>query len=130
MGPGLRATVYQQTSSTVTWTGTWRSASWSGASGGSVRYATGRGASATFHVTGSRAAWVAAQGPTRGSAQVYVDGVLAQTVSLYAKTGQSRAIVFARNWASVGAHAIRIVVLATPGHPRVDVDAFIRLTSA
>jgi GH25 family lysozyme M1 (1,4-beta-N-acetylmuramidase) len=127
-GP-VSASVYQQSSSAVTWTGTWHTTGWSGASGGSVRYATTKGASATFHFTGSSVGWVAATGPTRGGAWVYVDGVFAASISLRASTGHSRAIVFARNWTTVGSHTLRIVVAGTAGHPRVDVDAFIRLTT-
>jgi hypothetical protein len=126
-GALVRASVYQQSSSAVAWTGAWHTTGWSGASGGSVRYATAKGASATFSFTGSSVAWVAAKGSTRGSVWVYVDGAYAGSVSLYARTGQSRAIVFARNWSTVGSHALRIVVAGTAGHPRVDVDAFVRL---
>jgi GH25 family lysozyme M1 (1,4-beta-N-acetylmuramidase) len=128
-GDLVRASVYQQYSGAVTWTGTWHTTGWSAASGGTVRTATSRGASATFHFTGSSVAWVAAKGTTRGAAWVYVDGLFARSVNLQATTGQSRAIVFARNWSTVGTHTLKIVVAGTAGHPRVDVDAFIRLTT-
>ena len=128
-GSLVKASVYQQSSTAVTWTGSWHTTGWSAASGGSVRYATARGASATFRFTGSSVGWVAARGSNRGSAWIYVDGVYAGSVSLHASTGQSRAIVFARNWAGVGTHTLRIVVAGTAGHARVDVDAFIRLTA-
>ncbi|HEY3164256.1 MAG TPA: GH25 family lysozyme [Candidatus Limnocylindrales bacterium] len=126
-GPKVRASVFQQTSSAVTWSGTWHTSSWSGASGGSVRYTTSKGASATFTFTGSSVAWVAAKGPTRGSVSLYVDGVYVKSVSLYASSGESRAIVFARSWGTVGTHTLKIVVAGSAGHPRVDVDAFLRL---
>ena len=101
----------------------------SGASGGSVRYATTKGASASFRFTGSSVAWVSALGTTRGGAWVYVDGAFAGSVSLRATSGHSRAIVFARNWTSVGTHTLKIVVAGTAGHPRVDIDAFVRLVT-
>ena len=125
----VRASVYQQSSTAVTWTGTWHTTGWSGASGGSVRYATSKYASATFAFTGSSVAWIAAKGSTRGSAWVYVDGAFAGSVSLKSTAGQSRAMVFARNWTTVGPHTLKIVVAATAGHPRIDVDAFVRLAS-
>ncbi len=128
-GGPVRASVHQQSSSAVTWTGTWHTASWSGASGGSVRYATTKGASATFHFTGSSVAWISARGTTRGSVWVYVDGAFAGSVSLHATSGHSRAIVFARNWTSVGSHTLKIVVAGTAGHARVDIDAFVRLST-
>jgi GH25 family lysozyme M1 (1,4-beta-N-acetylmuramidase) len=126
-GPLATAYVHQQTSAAVTWTGTWHTTSYSAASGGSLRYATARGASATFRFVGSSVAWVAAKGPTRGAVWVYVDGAFVTSVSLYASTSQSRPIVFARTWSSVGTHTLKIVVAGTAGHPRVDVDAFARL---
>jgi hypothetical protein len=122
-----KASVSQQTSSAVTWTGTWHTASWSAASGGSVRYATARGASATFRFTGSSVAWVSAKGTNRGKVWVYVDGAFATSVDTYASRGQSRAIVFARNWSTVGTHTLKVVVAGTAGRPRVDIDAFVRL---
>jgi GH25 family lysozyme M1 (1,4-beta-N-acetylmuramidase) len=128
-GEPARAIVHQQSSSAVAWTGTWRTATWSSASGGSVRYATAKYASATFRFTGSSVAWVAAKGTTRGGAWVYVDGAFAGSVSLWSATGQSRAIVFARSWGTVGTHTLKIVAAGTAGHPRIDVDAFVRLTT-
>jgi hypothetical protein len=128
MGPTVKATIYQQTSAAVTWTGTWHTAASSSASGGSVRYATSKGASATFAFTGSSVAWVATKGTTRGSAAVYVDGLYVKSISLHASSGTSRSIVFARNWGTVGTHTLRIVVGGSAGHPRVDIDAFVRLT--
>ena len=52
-----------------------------------------------------------AQGPNRGSANVYLDGVFFKTVSLYASTYSAKPIVYA----------------ASAGHPRIDLDAFVRV---
>ena len=128
-GTLAKVAVFQQTSSTVSWSGTWRTASWSGASGGTARYATTHNARATFTFTGSGVAWVAAKGPTRGSASVYVDGRWVRSVNLYAASGLSRAIVFSQNWTTIGTHTVTIVVAGTAGHPRVDVDAFVQLST-
>ena len=127
-GPLVKSSITQQTSSAVTWSGSWHSLASSSASGGSLRYATSRGAAAMFRFSGSSVAWVAARGTTRGQARVYVDGVYVRTISLWASSGLSRSIVFARNWPTYGAHTIKIVVVGTAGHPRVDVDAFARLS--
>ena len=126
-GPSVRASITQQSSTAVTWSGSWHTVSTSKASGGSLRYATAAGASATFRFTGSSVAWVAARGTSRGSAWIYVDGAYAATISLRASTSAYRSIVFARNWSAVGVHTIKIVVAGNAGHPRVDVDAFARL---
>lgn len=126
-GPTFKPVRTQQTNSAVTWGGSWTTASDPSYSGGSVKYSKSTGAWASFTFTGSAIAWVAERGPTRGSAKVYVDGVLKTTVSLYNATYQSKRIVYAANWSSNGSHTIRIVVEGTAGHPRVDVDAFVRL---
>lgn len=126
-GPIVRSMLTQQSASSVRYSGSWRTASSTSASGGSTRYASAAGASATYTFTGSSIGWVAARGPSRGSARVYVDGVYAATVNLYAASGRARVVVFARNWRTVGSHTLRIVVVGTAGRPRVDVDAFVRL---
>jgi beta-N-acetylhexosaminidase len=117
----------RESSSVVQFSGAWLSVSASGYSGGSTRYASAKGASATYTFTGTSVGWVAATGPTRGSAQVYIDGVYQATVSLYASTTSLRRIVFAWSASKQATHTIRVVVLGTAGHPRVDVDAFARL---
>jgi hypothetical protein len=117
----------QQSSSAVAYSGSWTSVSNTYASGGSLKYTTASGASATYSFTGSSVSWVSYRGPTQGSAKVYIDGVYKATVSLYATSYYSKQIVFAYNWAANGTHTIKIVCLGTSGHPRVDVDAFVRL---
>ena len=117
----------EQTSGSIAWSGSWATGTLADNSGGSTRYASAAGAAATFTFTGRSVGWVAAVGPTRGSARVYVDGVLRSTVSLYASTTAYRRVVFTTSWPSQGIHTVRIVVLGTAGHPRVDVDAFVRL---
>ena len=126
-GAPFRALLAQQSSTAVLYGGTWRTVSTSLASGGSLRYATAAGASASYSFSGSSVAWVAYRGPTRGSAKVYLDGVYQKTISLYASTATAKPIVYAARWASVGTHTLKVVVIGTPGHPRVDVDAFLRL---
>jgi hypothetical protein len=126
-GPTVSALLSQQTGSAIAWHGTWVTQSISSASGGSLRYGRFAGASATYTFTGSSIAWVAAHGPDRGSAKVYVDGVYIKTISLYSSVRSYRAIAFARNFGSTGTHTLKIVVVGTHGHPRVDIDAFMRL---
>jgi hypothetical protein len=126
-GPTFRVLVTDQTSSAVTWSGNWPTATSTSFLGGSARYATGAGAWSSYTFTGWSVGWVAYKGPTRGSAQVYIDGVLRSTVSLYASTTTARPVVFVYNAATSGTHTIKIVVLGTAGHARIDVDAYPRL---
>jgi subtilisin family serine protease len=116
---------YSESSTRVTYGGTWRLSTVSSHSGGKARYTSTAGRWASFRITGRSFAWVAPKGPTRGSAKVYVDGVYRTTVSLYASSTVYRRIVFATSWGSVGDHVVKIVVSGTSGHPRVDVDAAI-----
>jgi glucose/arabinose dehydrogenase len=129
-GRGVRASLTQQTSSSITWHGSWTTGSSSSYLGGSARYSSSKGAYASFALSTSVSsiAWVAYRGPARGSATVYVDGVSKGTVSLYATTNQAHPEVFAFNWGSNAHHSIKIVVAGTAGHPRVEVDAFASLT--
>ena len=88
---------------------------------------TAAGASVTATVTVpagnvSHVGLVMAKGPTRGSAKVYVDGILKATVNTYATSAQSRVIVFERS-IPAGTHRVKVVNVATPGHPRIDLDA-------
>jgi hypothetical protein len=130
LGPSFTARATDQTSAAVHYAGRWTTAATSSAYGGSSRYATAPGASVSYTFSGSSIAWVSSRGPTRGSGAVYVDGVLRATVTLHSATFSARATVFATSWATGGTHTIRIVVSGTSGHPRVDVDAFVRLTRA
>jgi subtilisin family serine protease len=123
-GPVVRAKLYQQTSSAVTYGGTWTTSSSSSASGGSTRYATKAGGWVQFSFTGRAVGVVAPRSPTRGSVKVYVDGVYIKTVSAYRSSGQSRILLYAKNWGSPGSHKIKLVLVGTSGHPRFDVDAF------
>jgi len=118
---------YQETSSTVSYVGTWRTLYTSSASGGRERYATRRGASVTFRFTGRAFAIVSPKGTSRGSAKLYVDGHYVSTVNLHRSTWIPRIVVAARSWSSTGSHTVKLVVSGTVGHPRVDVDAFLVL---
>ena len=126
-GPAFAPRRAQQTAASVTYGGTWTTVSASYVSGGSLGYATQAGAWASYTFTGYSVAWVAFRGPNRGSANVYLDGVFAKTISLYASTYSAKPIAYAASWGSNGTHTIKIVVVGTAGHPRIDLDAFVRL---
>jgi hypothetical protein len=126
-GASFEPLLSQQTSGAVTYGGTWHAASNTYASGGSLEYTTASGASATFTFTGYGVSWVAYRGPNRGSAAIYLDGIYRATVKLYSASYHARQIVYAANWGANGTHTLKIVNLATSGHPRIDVDAFVRL---
>jgi hypothetical protein len=128
-GPAFNPMLAQQGSSAVSYGGTWKRATDASYSGDSVKYSTSAGAWASYSFNGSSVAWVAEKGASRGEARVYIDGIFRTTVNLNASNYQARRIVFAASWGSNGAHTMKIVVVGTAGHPRVDVDAFARLVN-
>ena len=58
---------------------------------------------------------------------MYVDGKLVTTVNLNSATAFYGRTVFTKTWTAIGTHTIKIVNLASAGHPAVDVDAFMVL---
>jgi manganese oxidase len=117
----------QETAASVAYTGTWSTQALAAASGGSMRYASAAGRVARFSFSGIRAAWIAARGPNRGKADVYVDGVKVATVDLWASAQQLKRIVYVAS-VPAGSHVLEVRVLGTrragATGARVDVDAF------
>jgi hypothetical protein len=106
--------------------GTWRRTSLAGAWGGYTRSTTAAAASATFRCESCRAiAWVARQDSAHGSAKVYVDGVLKTTVNTQSSVARNRVIAYQAEWATAGAHTLKIANVATSGHPRISIDGFL-----
>ena len=126
-GHTFKALLVQQSSGGVLYHGRWTTSRLPAASGKSLRYATVTNAYATYRFSGSSVAWVAYRGPNRGSAKVYVDGAYKGTVSLYAAGYHARPITYVFSAAANGSHLLKIVVVGTSHHPRVDVDALVRL---
>ncbi len=115
-----------QDSSSWAWSSGWTKASSTSASGGSTRWATRAGATATITVTARSIAFVAPRSTTRGKAEIWIDGVNVATINLAASPLGQRRLVFVKAWSSVGTHKVRIRVTGYH-HARVDVDALIVL---
>ena len=122
-GATLKPALTQQTSSAVVFSGSSTTTTYSGYSGGSERYLRAVGASATYTTTARSLSFVSTRGPGRGTAKIYVDGVLAATVSLSNSAYTYRFVAFTKSWATVGTHTIKVVSQGTPV-VRVDIDAF------
>jgi CHRD domain len=118
--------VAQDSAASVRYRGTWQRKLTTSASGGSLRYATARGATARLTFAGRSIAWVAPRGLSRGSARVYLDGAYFTTVSLHGAAA-NREVVFSKRFSGLATHTIEVRVVGTAGHPRVDVDAFLYL---
>lgn len=117
--------ISNERSSAISYSGTWKRARHDGYGGGTVAYATSKGASATFTFTGKAVSWNGPLGATRGKAKVYVDGIYVRTVNLYRSSFDARARLFRFSWKSSGKHTLKIVVAGTPGRPMVAIDDFI-----
>jgi hypothetical protein len=115
---------YSETSSKITYSGTWRIAGFKGYAGGAAKYSTKAGATASFAFSGSKVVWYGPVGPTRGKARVLVDGAYLKTVNLYASSFTARKAVFSKSWSTAGAHTLVIEVVGTAGHPYVAIDGF------
>jgi len=129
VGPRFTVAAHQENSTAVSYpSGTWTRSALSGAYGGSVKYARAQGATATLTFTGRNIAWVATKAPSRGTAEVYIDGAKVSTVDLYSATTQTRTLAFSNGWCASNSHTITIKVLGTPStRALVDVDAFVVL---
>ena len=97
------------------------------ASSGTLTYATRAGSWARGTFVAREVAIVMPVGPTRGSAQVWVDGVHLATISTYASRGASRRLVWTGRWATAKSRTIEVRVVGTAGRPRVDFDTFVAL---
>jgi Fibronectin type III domain len=115
---------FQETDGAITYSSGWSRQAVTGAYGGSVGSASAAGETATFSFAGSQVAWVSTEGADRGSATVKLDAGTAATVSTNKATILARTVVSTRT-VTAGAHTLRLKVLGTSGHPRVDVDAFL-----
>ena len=122
----MSITMVQESASGVRYSAGWRKVASINALGGTLRYSTLTGSTATFRFTGSAIGFVGPLGPARGVANVLIDGVAAGAINEYAKLGRSRQVVYSRTVAP-GAHTVTIKLVGTAGHPRVDLDAFVVL---
>jgi hypothetical protein len=124
-GASFAVAAYQDGSSRITYSGTWTVGTSSAYWGPHERYAKAAGARATFTFTGRSFAWIGCVGPSRGRANVYVNGTFKQSVNLYAAASSCRNVLLGLSWSAATSRTIRIVVVGTVGHPRVDLDAVV-----
>jgi len=124
IGPTVKASLFQDGTSAARYTGSWSTVSVSGASGGRLHRSSRAGATVVFQTTARAIAIVARRGPLNGKARIFVDGVDRGTINLYRTSYQARVVVFSTSWATTASHRVKLVVLGTAGHARVDIDAF------
>ena len=124
-GPTIHASLAQAPTSK---TGTWHTQASGNFLGGSTWYASAAGASASYKTTGLRSiAIVTTKAASRGSFKVYIDGVLKATINCHTTATAYRQVAYQFTWSTPGTHTIKIVVLGTAGHPRIDFDGVLLL---
>lgn len=118
----VRLRLLQESAAAIRYRGDWTTASGDGWSGGSGRFTTDPGASATLRFTGTSVALVSRQGPSRGAFRVYVDGAFVGKAQLQDRYEWQRRVVFRWRGTSSSDHVLRLVAA---GSARVDLDAFV-----
>jgi hypothetical protein len=122
--PNLSLRLIQNTSTSVHYSTGWTTSSSTSFSGGSVRSASVAGRSASFTFTGRSIALVSTRAASRGQVKVFIDGDLQATPNLSGST-VFRYVAFQKTWSTSATRTIKLVVVGTSGHPRVDLDAFV-----
>ncbi len=128
-GPKVTPGLVQDSSADISRTGAWTIGSTTSYSGGTVRFASTAGATASYRFTGRSVGFVTTTGPTRGAVKIYVDGVLSKTVDTYSASAAYRVQVWSKTYTAAGTHTVKLVVVGTSGRPRVDLDAFTTITT-
>lgn len=126
-GPRFTLDSFQETAPAITYSTGWTRLYDGNLFGGGEKSSTTQYATATVRFTGRGFAWVATRATNRGQAWVYVDGTYIGVVNTYATSTSYRSLVLTRNWSTSAAHTVTVKVVATSGHPQVDVDAFVAL---
>lgn len=110
----------------IDFTGSWSRDAIHSSYGELPMYSSQAGARATLDFSGRGVAWISSKGPSRGYADVSIDGTFVERVSLYSSSTKHRQIVFSHTFAGFGPHTLRIEVVGAPAsHRRVDVDALL-----
>ena len=117
-------TQHDNTESAIVYSGGWTTQSVADSVGGSVKYSTASGKTATLSFKGHGIAWVSGKGATFGSGSVAIDGGTAKTVDLNASSTSYRNQVLTKDLSSNGTHSLVLSNLGTASHSRVEVDAF------
>jgi subtilisin family serine protease len=107
--PQTTTQVIEDSDSQITYYGTWTTSTSSVHSGGTakVNNTAGSYAQLTFNGTGIKV--LAYTAPNRGKADIYIDGVLSDTVDLYSSSTKYQASIFEENNLVNGPHTIKIV---------------------
>ena len=122
-GPTVTASVAQETDSDADYSGTWITASHSDYLGGKARASQSKGSEVTFAFDGPSFGLVGPMGPTRGKADIYLDGEHLITIDTYSSSFRARRVL-QTIFTSDASHTVTVRVVGTSGRPWIAVDAF------
>ena len=111
-----------------TYSGAWTVSHCTCAGGGTTHFSTVKGASVSYRTvspqdaSGVTMAVVGAKGPTRGSFDVFVDGVKKATVNANATKVTNDTILYELIIPGLATHSVKLVNDGTAGHSRFDFD--------
>jgi hypothetical protein len=117
------------TSGSITYSGTWTTWTASGDYGGSDKYCNTVGAYTQFTFTGTSIKWISPKADNYGKADVYIDGVLDQSgIDCYSASKVYQQVVYSKTGLSNASHTIKVVVTGTKNPSSSDtyivIDAF------
>jgi hypothetical protein len=127
---GSKSTLSQAADVSVHYTGSWQTSNCGCFAGGTTHKTTDSGAAARIDVSVPATEGVRKVGlvmetaPGRGKARVLVDGVSQGTIDTVAASPTHQVVVW-QGSLTTGNHVVRLVNLATPGRPRIDLDAVV-----
>jgi len=128
-GPGVDYALLPETALGITYGGAWTAVNCPSCLSGSATSTSATGASAVIPTSASQVGIVATTGPNQGAAKLYVDGVYQAMIFTQASTTVCRKLVYIATSLSAGPHVVTLENLATPGHPRLDLDGVVELAT-
>lgn len=117
--PELTYHIVDDRDASLGYSGTWHDDSASTFLDGTARYTSDTNASVSFTFTGTAIQWYGQNDTNFGTAKVYIDGILAETVNVNG-TMTSQKLLFSRTGLPAGEHTILVVCTSAT----IDVDYF------
>lgn len=107
---GIDVTKYEDTNSNIIYDGEWGNYSLPYFSGGTSKYASGTGSSATFEFYGTGIKLYGLKSAGKGLANIYIDNVLVKQVDCYAESEQWSEVLFSKIDLPNATHTIKVEV--------------------
>ncbi len=118
----------EETSTLLTYTGTWTRVAQTAATGGGVKTTKSTGSAVSLTTTARSVSLVATTGRTMALVNIYVNGVLCKTVDLKrAENNITRRVVWTGQFTTAQTRTIKFVAVKKGTRVRVDFDAVIAL---